>query len=105
MDILHEEIGLVFNEVLQDAGVYKCTPEGRKGVRTFYCGCLITFLGRGYPLRECFKYRFSQCDGRRRIFSFSRKIYKSALALISGSLRNIFYIMQLALFSECQSKL
>ena len=56
-------------------------------------------------MRECFKYRFSQCDGRRRIFSFSRKIYKSALALISGSLRNIFNIMQLALFSECQSKL
>lgn len=28
-DIIHEEIGLVFNEVLKDAGVYKCTEEGR----------------------------------------------------------------------------
>lgn len=27
--IIHEEIGLVFNEVLKDAGVYKCTEEGR----------------------------------------------------------------------------
>ena len=35
MDILHEEIGLVFNEVLQDAGVYKCTPEGRKAFERF----------------------------------------------------------------------
>ena len=56
-------------------------------------------------MRECFKYRFSQCDGRRRIFSFSRKIYKSALALISGFLCKGFHFMQLSLFSECQSKL
>ena len=35
MDILHEEIGLVFNEVLQDAGVYKCTSEGRKAFERF----------------------------------------------------------------------
>ena len=35
MDILHEEIGLVFNEALQDAGVYKCTPEGRKAFERF----------------------------------------------------------------------
>ena len=35
MDILHEEIGLVFNEVLQDAGVYKCTPDGRKAFERF----------------------------------------------------------------------
>ncbi len=35
MDILHEEIGLVFNEVLKDAGVYKCTEEGRKAVMRF----------------------------------------------------------------------
>lgn len=28
-DIIHEEIGLVFNEVLKCAGVYKCTEEGR----------------------------------------------------------------------------
>ena len=35
MDILHEEIGLVFNEVLQDAGVYKCTAEGREAFMRF----------------------------------------------------------------------
>ena len=28
-DIIHEEIGIVFKEVLEDAGVYKCTKEGR----------------------------------------------------------------------------
>lgn len=28
MDILKEEIGRVFVQVLEDAGVYKCTPEG-----------------------------------------------------------------------------
>lgn len=35
MDILHEEIGLVFNEVLKDAGVYKCTAEGREAFERF----------------------------------------------------------------------
>lgn len=35
MDILHEEIGLVFNEVLKDAGVYKCTEEGRAAFERF----------------------------------------------------------------------
>ena len=29
-DIIREEIGLVFSEVLECAGVYKCTEEGRK---------------------------------------------------------------------------
>lgn len=29
-DLLREEIGKVFAKVLEDAGVYKCTPEGRK---------------------------------------------------------------------------
>lgn len=28
-DIIREEIGLVFAEVLENAGVYKCTPDGR----------------------------------------------------------------------------
>ena len=56
-------------------------------------------------LCECFKYKFSQCDGRKRIFSFYRKICKAALALISGSLCKDFHFMQLSLFSECQSKL
>ena len=56
-------------------------------------------------MRECFKYRFSQCDGRKRIFSFYRKICKADLALISGSLCKGFHFMQLSLFSECQSKL
>lgn len=35
MDILHEEIGLAFNAVLQDAGVYKCTAEGREAFERF----------------------------------------------------------------------
>lgn len=35
MDILHEEIGLVFEQVLKDAGVYKCTEEGRAAFARF----------------------------------------------------------------------
>lgn len=34
-DILKKEIGLVFSEVLEDAGVYKCTPEGRAAFGRF----------------------------------------------------------------------
>ncbi len=34
-DIIHNEIGLVFNEVLKDAGVYKCTEEGRAAFGRF----------------------------------------------------------------------
>lgn len=35
MDILHEEIGLVFSQVLTDAGVYKQTEEGQKALDRF----------------------------------------------------------------------
>ena len=35
MNILKEEIGIVFTQVLEDAGVYKCTPEGRQGFAKF----------------------------------------------------------------------
>lgn len=35
MDILKEEIGQVFVKVLEDAGVYKCTEEGRKAFQRF----------------------------------------------------------------------
>lgn len=35
MDILHEEIGKVFGEVLEDAGVYKRTTEGQAGFERF----------------------------------------------------------------------
>ena len=35
MDILMEETGKVFAEVLEDAGVYKCTPEGREAFNRF----------------------------------------------------------------------
>jgi UDPglucose--hexose-1-phosphate uridylyltransferase len=35
MDILHDEIGEVFKEVLLDAGVYKCTDEGRAAFMRF----------------------------------------------------------------------
>lgn len=34
-DILQKEIGLVFEKVLEDAGVYKCTPEGREAFVRF----------------------------------------------------------------------
>lgn len=34
-EILKKEIGQVFKEVLEDAGVYKCTPEGRAGFLRF----------------------------------------------------------------------
>ena len=33
--IVQKEIGLVFSEVLEDAGVYKCTPEGREAFMRF----------------------------------------------------------------------
>lgn len=35
MDILKKEIGIVFVQVLEDAGVYKCTPEGRAAFERF----------------------------------------------------------------------
>ena len=35
LDVLLEETGKVFSAVLEDAGVYKCTPEGRKAFLRF----------------------------------------------------------------------
>lgn len=35
MDVLHEEVGAVFSDVLKDAGVFKCTPEGRAAFKRF----------------------------------------------------------------------
>ncbi|MBO4990533.1 MAG: UDP-glucose--hexose-1-phosphate uridylyltransferase [Firmicutes bacterium] len=35
MDILQKEVGIVFSEVLSDAGVYKRTPEGRSALLRF----------------------------------------------------------------------
>ena len=34
-EILKYEVGLVFERVLEDAGVYKCTEEGRKFFERF----------------------------------------------------------------------
>ena len=34
-EIIQKEIGLVFSEVLEDAGVYKCTEKGRKAFMRF----------------------------------------------------------------------
>ncbi len=34
-DILKQEIGKVFKKVLEDAGVFKCTEEGRKAFGRF----------------------------------------------------------------------
>lgn len=33
--IIRDEVGTVFSHVLEDAGVYKCTPEGRKALSKF----------------------------------------------------------------------
>ncbi len=35
MNILEEEVGIVFTQVLEDAGVFKCTPEGREAFKRF----------------------------------------------------------------------
>lgn len=35
MDILQKEVGIVFTHVLEDAGVYKCTEEGREAFKRF----------------------------------------------------------------------
>ena len=35
MDVLKEEIGITFTHVLEDAGVYKCTEEGRHAFLRF----------------------------------------------------------------------
>ncbi len=35
MNILEQEVGKVFIHVLEDAGVYKCTPEGREHFKRF----------------------------------------------------------------------
>ena len=35
MDVLKEEIGITFTHVLEDAGVYKCTEEGREAFMRF----------------------------------------------------------------------
>lgn len=35
MDILKKEVGIVFTHVLEDAGVYKCTEEGRNAFMKF----------------------------------------------------------------------
>ena len=35
MDILKKEVGITFTHVLEDAGVYKCTPEGREAFLRF----------------------------------------------------------------------
>jgi hypothetical protein len=48
---------------------------------------------------------FSRCDGRRGTFSFSRKIYKLALALVSGMWSRVFQFTQFTMGCECQSKL
>ena len=35
MAILEKEVGTVFTHVLEDAGVFKCTPEGREAFKRF----------------------------------------------------------------------
>ena len=54
---------------------------------------------------DCSKYKFFRCDGRRGTFSFSRKIYKLALALVSGTWSKVVRFTQFVVSCECQSKL
>ena len=56
-------------------------------------------------LCECFKYKFSQCDGRRGTFSFYRKICKLAPILISGWFSKSFTFMLLALYDGTTAQL
>ena len=35
MDVLKKEVGVAFTHVLEDAGVYKCTEEGREAFMRF----------------------------------------------------------------------
>jgi len=64
----------------------------------------ISFLN-ATNLCKCFKYKFSQCDGRRGTFSFYRKIYKSAPMLISGWFGKGFTFMLLALYDGTTAQL
>ncbi len=53
-----------------------------------------------------FKHKFSRCDGRRRIFSFYRKICKVSSDIDFTSVCvKVLSFTQLALRDECQSKL
>ena len=61
---------------------------------------------RGTDLRgSWFGYKVSRYDGRRGTFSFSRKIYKLALVLVSGTWSKVFQFTQFTMGCECQSKL
>ena len=52
-DIINEEIGLVFKEVLECAGVYKCTDEGRAAFQKIYrCGKCIRFSNYLFIMRK-----------------------------------------------------
>ena len=52
-----------------------------------------------------FKHKFSRCDGRRRTFSFSRKICKSAPVLISRTYLRVCRITLFALFDGTPEQL
>lgn len=43
-DILKKEVGLVFERVLEDAGVYKCEKAGREGFKRFLTSAGFTYL-------------------------------------------------------------
>ena len=60
---------------------------------------------KGRICGDCSKYKVSRCDGRRGTFSFSRKIYKLDLALVSGTWSKVFQFTQFTMGCECQSKL
>ena len=69
-----------------------------------YCVSVNAFFD-AVDLYECFKYKFSLCDGRRGTFSFYRKICKLAPILISGKFDKYFTFMLLALYDGTTAQL
>lgn len=45
-EILRNEVGMVFQQVLEDAGVYKCDEEGREGFQRFLNSVGFTFISQ-----------------------------------------------------------
>lgn len=50
MDILKKETGKVFVQVLEDAGVYKCSKEGREAFARFITYLNINLILNAYGI-------------------------------------------------------
>ena len=57
--ILQKEVGLVFVHVLEDAGVYKCTPKGREDFMRLWT-VYRTYFDRDY--NECCGMKFKTTE-------------------------------------------